>query len=305
MSLSPDRGNSPSGQATYCHGIAACSSPAFGARGNSIWPPSAVVSILPTLCPSPAGNVSPWPEILSEPILHSAGFGPAGSSWLRCFRSASAGCVQRRMMIRSNPPGALVYVDDYEIGTTPVSHNFTYYGTRKIRLVKDGYETLTLMQPIPTPWYEIPPLDFCLENLVPGELRDHRTLDYQLRPQMVVPPDELLGRAEALRGHAPGVRRAGDSRRGRPFRLPLSCRRRRPLPARSRRRRRRPPAPAACRSIRCRTGPAGGHLPAPIRRQSFRAGAGLDGVAEDGTGVSGEIVGDDPHVVDDRPQLGN
>ena len=33
----------------------------------------------------------------------------------------SAGCVQRRMTVRSNPPGALVYVDDYQIGTTPVS----------------------------------------------------------------------------------------------------------------------------------------------------------------------------------------
>jgi hypothetical protein len=116
-----------------------------------------------------------------------------------------SGCVQRRMMIRTNvdqPTGALVFIDDYEIGTTPISVDFTYYGTRKIRLVKDGYETLTLMQPIPAPWYEIFPLDFFSENLLPGELRDHRTITYQLRPQMVVPPDELLGRAEALRGRA-------------------------------------------------------------------------------------------------------
>ena len=55
----------------------------------------------------------------------------------------ATGCVQRRMTIRSNPPGALVYVDDYQIGSTPVSHDFVYYGTRKIRVVKDGYETLT------------------------------------------------------------------------------------------------------------------------------------------------------------------
>jgi hypothetical protein len=103
------------------------------------------------------------------------------------------------MTIRSNPPGALVYVDDYHVGTTPVSTNFTYYGTRKIRLVKDGYETLTVMQPIATPWYEIPPLDFFTENLLPGELRDRRTLSYQLRPQTVVRTEQLLGRAEQLR----------------------------------------------------------------------------------------------------------
>ena len=110
-----------------------------------------------------------------------------------------AGCVRRRMTIRSNPPGALVYVDDYEIGTTPVSTNFTYYGTRKVRLVKDGYETLTVMQPIRAPWYEIPPLDFVSENLIPGELRDRRTLCYQLRPQLVVPREQLLARAEDFR----------------------------------------------------------------------------------------------------------
>ena len=109
------------------------------------------------------------------------------------------GCVQRRMIIRSNPPGALVYVDDYEIGVTPVAHNFTYYGQRKIRLVKDGYETLTLMQPMPAPWYQVPPLDFVSENLIPGEIRDRQTFSYQMIPQRVVPTEQLLGQAERLR----------------------------------------------------------------------------------------------------------
>lgn len=112
------------------------------------------------------------------------------------------GCVQRRLTIRSNPPGALVYVDDYPIGTTPVSTDFVYYGTRKVRLSKSGYETLTVMQPIPTPWYEIPGLDFVSENLVPGEIRDERVVDFQLKPQIIVPSPQLLGRAENLRHSA-------------------------------------------------------------------------------------------------------
>jgi hypothetical protein len=110
------------------------------------------------------------------------------------------GCVSRRMTIRSNPPGALVYVDDYPIGLTPVSTNFTYYGTRKIRLVKDGFETLTIMQPIPAPWYQYPPMDFIAENFVPGEIRDSKVLDYQMQPQMVIPTDQIIARAETLRG---------------------------------------------------------------------------------------------------------
>jgi hypothetical protein len=110
-------------------------------------------------------------------------------------------------MIRSDPPGAVVSVDDYLIGTTPVAHDFTYYGTRKIRLEKDGYETLTVLQPIPAPWYEWPPIDFFSENFVPGEIRDYHTLTYRLTPQVVVPVDELRQRAEQLRqdAHSQGV----------------------------------------------------------------------------------------------------
>lgn len=111
----------------------------------------------------------------------------------------ACGCVQRRMTIRSNPPGATVYVDDYEVGATPVAANFTYYGTRKIRLVKDGYETLTVLQPVSPPWYQYVPLDLVTENFLPGELRDHQQFSYQLRPQAMIPGDQLLGRAEELR----------------------------------------------------------------------------------------------------------
>ncbi len=106
-------------------------------------------------------------------------------------------------MVRSNPPGATVYVDGYEIGTTPIATDFIYYGTRQIRLVKDGYETLTIDQPIGTPWWEFPPLDFVSENVVPGNLRDVRVLSYQLTPQLVVPAEQIRARAEQLRQSAP------------------------------------------------------------------------------------------------------
>ena len=113
--------------------------------------------------------------------------------------AVQTGCVRRRLTIRSTPPGALVFVDNYEIGTTPVSTGYTYYGTRQIRLVKDGYETVTQLHTIESPWYETPPLDFVSENLVPGELRDERVIDFQLVPQRIVPIEELLQRAGSLR----------------------------------------------------------------------------------------------------------
>lgn len=128
-------------------------------------------------------------------------FHVAGLLMLVCF---VGGCVQRRMTIRSTPPGALVYVDDYQIGTTPVSTDFVYYGTRKIRLIKDGYETLTVSQPFPLPWYQIFPLDFVTENIWPGEIRDERVVDLSMMPAAATPPEEVVGRAEVARLAAGG-----------------------------------------------------------------------------------------------------
>src|SRR3954454_15207221 len=110
--------------------------------------------------------------------------------------------VRRRLNVNSNPPGALVYVDNQQIGTTPCSVDFTYYGTREIRLIKAGFETLTVNQPIPTPWYEYIPLDFVSENLVPNKIRDNRTVSYNLSPQLIVPTPELINRADQLRQDA-------------------------------------------------------------------------------------------------------
>jgi len=111
----------------------------------------------------------------------------------------AGGCVRRRLNVRSNPPGALVYVDNQQIGTTPCSVDFTYYGTREIRLIKPGYETLTVNQPIPMPWYQVPPLDFVSENLTPTKIRDNRTVTYDMSPQIIVPTEQLLDRASQLR----------------------------------------------------------------------------------------------------------
>jgi hypothetical protein len=112
------------------------------------------------------------------------------------------GCMQRRLTICSNPPGAVVKVDDVEIGVTPVSTSFIYYGTRKIQLTKPGYETLTILQPVRAPWYQWPGIDFVSEHFVPGKIHDDRLFNYNLQPAQVIPTDQLLGRAEQLRQQA-------------------------------------------------------------------------------------------------------
>ena len=109
------------------------------------------------------------------------------------------GCIRKRMTVRTNPPGAMVYVDRQPIGLSPASTNFTYYGTRNIEVVRDGYRTERFLHRMNAPWYQIPPLDFVSETLWPFERRDERVVDVQLVEEPSVTSDALIDSGEQLR----------------------------------------------------------------------------------------------------------
>jgi hypothetical protein len=110
-----------------------------------------------------------------------------------------SGCVERRYTIRSNPPGAMVIVNGEEVGPTPVSRSFTYYGTRKLTLMADGYETMTVLQPVKAPWYDNNFTDWLTENFVPFTIRDERDFTYTLAPKQIPDPNDLVNRGQQLR----------------------------------------------------------------------------------------------------------
>lgn len=112
------------------------------------------------------------------------------------------GCVRRRMIVRTGPPGAVVSIDNQVIGTSPAASSFTYYGTRDIRIEKDGFRTETIRRNIRPPWYQLPGLDFVSETLWPGEIRDDRIIDVQLVPDELASVDDVVNRADALRGQS-------------------------------------------------------------------------------------------------------
>ena len=115
------------------------------------------------------------------------------------------GCVERRYVIESDPPGALVLVNGQPIGTTPVDGYFQWYGHYAFTLIKDGYETQTFDQRLATPWFEYPPLDFFSENVYPGKVEDVRRLRYSLTPLTLVPTPDLLQQADQLRNRGRAV----------------------------------------------------------------------------------------------------
>jgi hypothetical protein len=109
------------------------------------------------------------------------------------------GCVERKYVITSDPPGAIVFRNDQFLGATPVDDHFVYYGKYHYTLIKDGYETLQVDQPIPAPWYEWIGIDFLSENLWPFTVQDVHRFNYQMQPAQLPRVDEVMQGADALR----------------------------------------------------------------------------------------------------------
>jgi hypothetical protein len=123
-----------------------------------------------------------------------------------------SGCVERRYTLRTEPPGALAIVNGEEIGPTPVSRSYYYYGDREITFLLDGYETKTVIQPVNAPWWDNLATEFFSENLLPFTLRDEREFKYQLTRASSPRANDLRDRAEQLRAEAraqPKPRRGG------------------------------------------------------------------------------------------------
>lgn len=122
-------------------------------------------------------------------ILLSAGLVPL---W-------SAGCVEREWTLRTEPAGAIVWVSGVEKGRTPVTIDFTWYGEYEVIFRKEGYETLKTTVKLDPPPYEYLGADFFSE-IAPWTYHDRRETLHTLNPRKDPPTDELIRRAEQLRG---------------------------------------------------------------------------------------------------------
>ena len=69
---------------------------------------------------------------------------------------------------------------------------FTYYGTYRFTLVRDGFQTMTVEEHVKAPWYEIIGLDFISENLIPWTIPDVRRFHYDLLPMKMMPEETIL-----------------------------------------------------------------------------------------------------------------
>lgn len=118
--------------------------------------------------------------------------------------AVSTGCMQRRVEITSQPAGALVTVNDVELGVTPLSADFTYYGVYDVLVTKPGYEPLRVKARARAPIYEYPPLDMAA-NAMPWGVETVVKWAFELTPtpestgDMRGMEEGVLERARALR----------------------------------------------------------------------------------------------------------
>ena len=110
------------------------------------------------------------------------------------------GCVERTLTVRTNPPGALVYLNDQEFGRTPQTRPFVWYGTYDVQVRLDGYQSVKTTSPVIAPWWQWVPFDLVAE-LLPARLEDHHALQYTLKPlsRQQVDPEAIVERGERLR----------------------------------------------------------------------------------------------------------
>ena len=126
---------------------------------------------------------------------------------LLTIAAASAGCVERRFIVRAvdqagRPVNALATINGQDAGVTPTSINYEYYGDRRLTLEAEGYQTAVTTIKVRAPWWDTPLIGFISENVIPMTLRDERTFTYELAPVATPQVGDLLGRGQRLRSQA-------------------------------------------------------------------------------------------------------
>jgi hypothetical protein len=108
------------------------------------------------------------------------------------------GCVERKLTIDTEPQGALVVLNDEEIGISPVTVSFEWYGDYWVRISKEGFETLDTHRNLKGPWYDYFPFDF-FAMLNPKRTVDSYEWKFELAQKVESTPEELIEAAQQLK----------------------------------------------------------------------------------------------------------
>ena len=109
-----------------------------------------------------------------------------------------SGCVERRLTILTEPAGALVTLNDEEIGRSPVTVTFQWYGDYNVRISEAGYETLVTHKKLERPLHDKFPFDFFAQFINPNKIVDSYEWSFKLEPKQHPDREELIQAAQEL-----------------------------------------------------------------------------------------------------------
>ena len=113
-----------------------------------------------------------------------------------------SGCVERKLTVNTIPEGALVTLNDEEIGRGPVTTSFNWYGDYNVTLRKSGYETLKTHRQLNGPWYDYFPFDFFANFINPKRIVDSYEWTFALEEKKHPSREQLTKSAEILKREA-------------------------------------------------------------------------------------------------------
>lgn len=93
----------------------------------------------------------------------------------------TGGCVDRTLSITSEPAGALVILNDVEVGRTPLDVDFKFYGDYDVRLMLEGHEPVLTHREVKAPISEIPPFDL-IAAAAPADIHNRFAWHFVLTP---------------------------------------------------------------------------------------------------------------------------
>jgi hypothetical protein len=111
----------------------------------------------------------------------------------------TGGCVERKLTINTEPQGATVTLNDEEIGQSPVTVSFNWYGDYNVRISKEGYETLKTHRELKGPWYDNFPFDFFAQVINSKRIVDSYEWTFKLEELQQPSRENLIQKAESLK----------------------------------------------------------------------------------------------------------
>ena len=110
-----------------------------------------------------------------------------------------SGCVERQLTINTQPAGAMVVLNDEEIGESPVTVSFEWYGDYNVRVSKEGFETLQTHRDLKGPWYDKFPFDLFAGIFNPNRIVDSYEWTFELAAKKAPAREELIKSAQDLK----------------------------------------------------------------------------------------------------------